>query len=38
MLSAATSASACDDNGGNIFSMFKMAPSQSGSGANNYEE
>lgn len=25
----------CDDSSGNIFSLFKMAPSQSGSGENN---
>lgn len=33
--SRSTSDTARDDSGGNIFSLFKMAPSQSGSGENN---
>lgn len=33
--SRSTSDTARDEGGGNIFSLFKMAPSESGSGENN---
>lgn len=38
LCSRSASSTARDDSSGNIFSLFKMAPSQSGSGENNSEE